>query len=195
MLITKLIYQFFNNIKTIAKLCSSTIKSVTGPQSSILNPQSLSNSVTKTSINGAILLSILLLCGCSTVDKFVSSDNTMSPSSLVSFNPTILTERLWITNVGNGSGKYYLRMTPAIAGNKIYTANYNGIVTACDRETGKIIWSISTGSMLTSGISVDNGTLFVATGNGEVIALNETNGNQVWKTQVGSEITRIGIEF
>jgi len=132
-----------------------------------------------------IVFASVLLSACG---WFGSKDNTTPPAPLVQFKPSLNVTPLWSTQVGSGSKKYYLKLTPAVANNKVYATDYNGRVTALDRASGRMIWQIKIGTDLTSGVAVDGSQLFIGTEDGQVIALSQKDGSQQWKTPVGSEI-------
>ena len=154
-----------------------------------------------------LLLCAVLMSGCS----FFSKKTGQEPMELESFKETVKLSEVWSRGVGNGQGVGLTQLTPAIDGDKIYTADHEGIVTALNRQNGKKLWSTKVtkeltgwaGSVLyafkekdlnhgvTGGISVADGLLYIGNYAGEVIALSATNGKEVWRKQVKGEVASV----
>lgn len=131
-----------------------------------------------------IFVSVISLSACNTFSK----DNTMPPSPLVDFAPSVQVNTLWSVKVGHGAGKYYLRLNPGHNNQAIFAANYDGTVSAVSLKTGEILWSNKLNAHLTSGIDVCSGRLFVGTEDGNLMALKADTGDVVWTAPVASEI-------
>lgn len=133
------------------------------------------------------LLSIASACFLSAACSS-GTDNTLKPSALVPFKPTMRVSTVWETSVGNGAGGYYLRLHPAASEGVVYTDSQNGEIEALNANTGQTIWAVNTGMPLTSGVSVGNGNVYVGTGNASVLALSAQTGKMVWHSAVNSEV-------
>lgn len=131
-----------------------------------------------------LLIGIVSLSGC----ELFTKDNTEPPAPLVDFTQTLNTQLLWSIRVGHTNSRYYLRLSPVVVGNKIYTVDYAGDVSAVDINSGNLLWKINVGEDVTGGVSANDSKLFVVTEQGNVIALKQSDGSQIWKTPVGSEI-------
>lgn len=129
-----------------------------------------------------VVILAFLLFGCAT------SDNSLPPSPLVAFKPTIKTKLLWSAAAGSGGGKEYVRLTPAVAHDKVFTSDSDGNVTAVDAKSGAILWQVEAAHALTSGVGANDDQLFVATDRGEIVSLKQSNGSVLWQTPVSSEI-------
>ena len=127
----------------------------------------------------------LSLTACST---FFDKDNTPAPTPLTSFKPALTAKADWMTRTGPGAKNEYLKLTPAISDNQIFTSSNDGTVTALDKETGKKIWSVGLKNSITTGVALNENLLFIGTDRGELLALNKTNGNLVWHTRTSSEM-------
>jgi outer membrane protein assembly factor BamB len=126
-----------------------------------------------------------LLCACS---GFFDKDNTPPPSPLVNFTPEARIHTLWNTSTGNGTGKEYLKLMPALNEQTLFTASHSGTVTATNKNSGKTRWQVNTGHPITAGPTAANNLVFIGDESGNIIALSQDNGGQVWKTKVSSEI-------
>jgi len=154
-----------------------------------------------------LLLCAVLLSGCS----FFSKKTGQEPMELESFKATAKLSTVWSRGVGNGQGIGLTQLTPAIDGDKIYTVDHEGVVTALNRQNGKKLWSTKVSKEIggwagkivysfkekdlnhgiTGGISYADGFLYIGNYAGEVIALSATNGKQVWRKQLKGEVSSV----
>lgn len=114
------------------------------------------------------------------------SSDPVTPLS--TFNQTLPVHTVWSTTAGGGVKKEYLKLTPALAGNQLYTSSYSGQVTAIDTQTGKLLWRTNTKQHLTTGVAVDNAAVYVGSEKGQVVALNRANGKLLWQTGLTNEV-------
>ncbi len=92
-----------------------------------------------------LLLCAVLLSGCSWLSKKTGQE----PMELESFKETAKLSEVWSRSVGNGQGIGLTQLTPVIDGDKIYTVDHEGVVTALNRQNGKKLWS----TKITKGFS------------------------------------------
>jgi outer membrane protein assembly factor BamB len=136
-----------------------------------------------------LLASLLLVSGCTALGNlFDNPDNTTEPAELVDFEPTIQVRTVWQRSVGSGDGKLFLKLRPAIDGDRVYAATRGGRVRAFDARTGEPIWDTETDSPLSGGPGVGAGLVLVGTSDGEVLALDEKEGTVKWRARVSSEV-------
>lgn len=155
----------------------------------------------------SFVLCAVLLSSCSIFSKKTGQE----PMDLEKFKETAALKEVWSHSVGNGQGAGFTQLTPAIDGDKIYTVDHEGILTALNRVTGKKLWSKNiTGQWtgwsgkfvyyfadkdlnptITGGISAADGLLYIGNYAGEVIALAATDGKEVWRKQINGEISSI----
>lgn len=155
----------------------------------------------------SILLCAVLLSGCSIFSKKTGQE----PMDLESFKETAKLKEVWSRGVGDGQGIGLTQLTPALDGEKIYTVDHQGIVTALNSKSGKKIWSKNitnqftgwTGSIvysfkekdlnpgITGGISYSDGFLYVGNYAGEVVALSAADGKEVWRKQLKGEVSSV----
>ncbi|MFO1388823.1 outer membrane protein assembly factor BamB [Cellvibrio sp.] len=154
-----------------------------------------------------LLLCALLMSSCSWFSKKTGQE----PMELSGFKETARLKEVWSTDVGAGQGIGLTQLTPAIDGEKIYTVDHEGIVTALNRQKGSRLWSKNvtkdlTGvsgkvvhffkdkdlnHSITGGISYADGMLYIGSYAGEVIALSAANGKEVWRKQIKGEISSV----
>jgi outer membrane protein assembly factor BamB len=114
------------------------------------------------------ILPLIFLTGCSTFSwnplSWFSDDEVNPPRELVAIQREVNLQRRWSVSVGNGQGKNYTELTPAIDGSSIFVASEDGDVVAVARDSGDVIWR----------------TRF--------IALDQASGEELWRTPVSSEV-------
>ena len=131
------------------------------------------------------------------------------PAELVKFDPEIRLVREWRTQVGEGLGRKYLRLSPAVVADRVIAADGYGRVQAHDRFSGKRLWRIQTHdddsgffsgfspfdrtdpSFISGGVGVGGGMVLIGTTDGEVLALNVADGQEMWRARLGSEVLAV----
>ena len=115
------------------------------------------------------------------------------PAELVKFQAELKLERGWKAGIGEGLGKKYLRLNPAVVAERVVAADAYGTVEARDRFSGKRIWRTEIGSVneglfgalnfmdrtdhsfVAGGVGVGGGLALLGTTEGEVVALDVAN--------------------
>ena len=136
------------------------------------------------------LFAATALCGCATVTDIIDpvEDTVEPPAELVDFDATVEVSELWSRKVGAGVGNQYLKLRPAIAGGRVYSAGRDGDVAAYDALTGERLWTASTGVAVSGGPGVGDGLVMIGTSDGEVLALGSEDGERVWRARLSSEV-------
>ena len=82
------------------------------------------------------VLALLLatLAGCALFDG--DDEEEQGPAPLVEFDAEVQLDKVWSDSVGNGQGKLFNRLVPAVEGDKIVVAAADGTVELWDRRTG-----------------------------------------------------------
>ena len=143
------------------------------------------------------LAAMLLVVGCGGGSMVSSAIETMNPmnwfgsrspapemAQLAPLTNTVDVSTLWQANIGNSQQAVF---SPAVAGDSVYAAAYDGAITRLDAGSGKQLWRINAGERLTGGVGSDGKLVAVGSGKGEVLAF-DTNGTALWKAQVSSEV-------
>ncbi len=121
-------------------------------------------------------------------------------------------ERVWTTNVGEGTGlRNRMFAEPVVGLGYIFTMDAEGVVAAFDVETGRRAWRRATipdreksgfiGGIKNLGgffghppyflggaLALDQGRLFATSGAAEVLALEPETGEVIWRTPVDTPI-------
>lgn len=135
---------------------------------------------------GVALLLVSLMSGCGIFSS--DDDEETKPAPLVDITEEQSFDKVWSQGVGNGQGKLYYRIRPAVVGDRIFVAANNGDVEAFDRFTGKSLWDVDVDARLTAGVGAGGGLVVLATDDGYVLGLNADSGELLWKTAVASEV-------
>lgn len=133
------------------------------------------------------LISLCLVTALSACSLF-SRDETEQPAELQRFDEQFRLQRLWSVGVGDGQGRFYNRLGPAVDGQTIYIAAADGTVMAIDKNNGNVRWRQRTGESITGGVGAAAGMVLFGTRDARVIALNQSDGQQRWATTVSSEV-------
>jgi len=134
------------------------------------------------------MAALLLLNGCSWIKSWGDDDEVEAPAELVEFEPTLRVQKVWSTGVGSGLDKAGRQLRPAFSSGSIYAADYKGLITAIDAESGRKQWEVKTKLPFTGGPGVSDGLLLMGTQDGEVFAFDSSSGSQLWSATVTSEI-------
>jgi outer membrane protein assembly factor BamB len=164
--------------------------------------------IVKQSFLFLLLTSSLLLTSCTTISNWFYDDEELETRRLKPIEAKFTPTETWSVELGDGIDKFYSKLRPAVAYNKVFAANRQGLVNAYDQVTGKKIWSINLttfneeglspgisqlwsnglSAKIAGGISVAYETVFFGTENGEVVALDANTGVQKWITMVKGEV-------
>jgi outer membrane protein assembly factor BamB len=138
------------------------------------------------------ILPLIFLTGCSTFSwnplSWFSDDEVNPPRELVAIQREVNLQRRWSVSVGNGQGKNYTELTPAIDGSSIFVASEDGDVVAVARDSGDVIWRTRLRVNVTGGVGAGEGLVMLGSENADVIALDQASGEELWRTPVSSEV-------
>ncbi|MEW5771199.1 MAG: outer membrane protein assembly factor BamB [Pseudomonadota bacterium] len=134
-----------------------------------------------------LLLSLVLgVSGCSTVKSWFGSKPVVAkPAELVEFKPSVGLARAWEANVG-AAGAYVF--SPATDGQAVYAAGRDGRIVKLDLASGRELWRVETGRVLSAGVGVGEGKVMVGTPKGELLAFDAGNGAPAWTAKLSGEI-------
>ncbi|MEB0207102.1 outer membrane protein assembly factor BamB [Pseudomonas sp. CCC3.1] len=133
--------------------------------------------------HAALLALVVLAAGCSS-----NSKKELPPAELTDFKEEVVLQKQWDRSIGDGQGKTYNMLTPAVEGNTIYAADVNGIVMSLDRMNGDVQWKKDLELPVSGAIGVGYGLVMLGTLQGDVIALDASTGEQKWRARVNSEV-------
>jgi outer membrane protein assembly factor BamB len=133
-----------------------------------------------------LVLGILLLSGCTTIEKQPElvkkgplpqlSENNMAPTLL------------WKNMQSSGSGKSDANLRLALTASEIVVADTKGKLLALNRQIGTEKWSVSTKAEITAGPSVSEGRVLIGTNDGKVLAYQLSDGKFLWQASVTGSV-------
>lgn len=133
-----------------------------------------------------LALLLAMLAGCALFDG--DDEEEQGPAPLVEFDTEVKLDRVWNDSIGNGQGKLYNRLVPAVDGDVLVVAAADGTVEAFNRLDGKSLWDVDLDVDLTAGAGIGGGRVLVASADGRVWALSQDTGEVLWNTQMGGEV-------
>ena len=162
----------------------------------------------KYNVLGCLLAGSVLLSGCTTIANWFYDDDELAIRRLKPIEAQFTPQLSWSVELGDGIDNFYSKLHPAVAYDKVFAANRQGLVSAFEKDSGTQVWSTNyavfdddgwmsfitnlwadgTPAKIAGGVSVAYETVFFGTENGEVIALDANTGEEIWKTVVKGEV-------
>ena len=140
---------------------------------------------------GLLLGTLFALGGCASTDEskpdWAGVKGSAEPAKLVDFKQTAKFEVRWHSDIGD-QGPDLLQT--ALTKDAIYNATGKGSLLRLDRATGKQVWNIDTGIVVSGGVASGDGMVFVGGNKGDVLAYGE-DGKLRWKSLVSSEVLSV----
>lgn len=153
----------------------------------------------------ALLACLPLLSGCTALDAgrdlisglsetiFGDDDSNDPPAALTEYQADLQIDTLWKTSVGDGAGKQFLKLIPAVQGDRVYVAAQEGILQARNSNDGDSIWKAETELSYSAGPGLGRQVLVMGCASGEVIAFDIASGEKKWQTNVPSEVQAVPV--
>jgi outer membrane protein assembly factor BamB len=137
-----------------------------------------------------VLAAVILLgtTACQAIGELFSRAETEPPAELQDFTQELRLNRRWSVNVGDGQGRFYNQLEPALDREFVYAASADGMVVAVNRANGDVRWRTRTREPISGGVGAAFGLVLVGTRQAEVIALDQISGQELWRAQVNSEV-------
>ena len=134
-------------------------------------------------LHSIILLPLILLFLVS-----CSSSLLEPPKTLQKVSNTFSIEKLWQFQVGDGAGDNYLRLTPVLDENILYSVDHTGVVSALRITDRSLRWETKLDMDVGSPLTLSGETLYLGTSEGYLVAIERKTGKVIWKARVGSEV-------
>jgi len=137
-----------------------------------------------------LLLLVAGATGCANLNplSWFADDEVNPPVELQSISQEVEIQRRWSVSVGNGQGRNYTEITPALDGDFIYAASQDGDVVAINKTSGDQSWRVRLRIPITGGVGARSGLVMIGTEDAEVVALDQSNGEILWRSRVSSEV-------
>ncbi|MFJ4141513.1 outer membrane protein assembly factor BamB [Pseudomonas sp. NPDC089734] len=133
--------------------------------------------------HAALLALAILAAGCSS-----NSKKELPPAELTDFKEEVVLHKEWSRSIGDGQGKTYNMLVPAVDGDRIYASDVTGIIMSLDRLSGDVIWKKDLELPVSGAVGVGYGLVMIGTEKGEVVALDASSGEEKWRAHVTSEV-------
>ena len=139
--------------------------------------------------HGLILLASLVMLACSSqeVKEDGIEQEQDGPAALEGFDEKVELDVIWRKTLGLGVGERNIRLKPAVSGDVVYMADYNGTLQALELSSGDNIWSLSFDYNISGGVIVAAGDVYIVTLDGLLHSINKENGETHWTKQLSSE--------
>ena len=135
-----------------------------------------------------LLLATLSISACGVGEYLKGDDNAAPPAQLQDIESQLNISTIWERSVGSGGEELYIKLSPAVAGGRVFAASRKGDIRAYDALTGERLWQTDTKSWISGGPGVGSGVVAVGTRSGKVIALSPVDGTLLWAAQASSEV-------
>ena len=136
-----------------------------------------------------IVLASLSMLACSSQE--IKDDNEeleeAGPAPLLDIDEQVELDVVWRQTLGLGVGERNIRLQPAVNGNVVFMADYNGTLWALDLASGDDIWSLSFDNKISGGVVVSAGDVYIATQDGVLHSIAKDSGDINWSQQLSSE--------
>lgn len=109
-------------------------------------------------------------------------------AELPDIDASVRLERDWFSKTGTGSEQGYLQPRPVVVGDRLYTVDVAGDLTAYRARDGKRLWRRALKTPVTTGLGADEGQLFFGTRAGELVAVDTNEGRVRWRTTLSTEL-------
>ncbi|GFM82213.1 outer membrane protein assembly factor BamB [Pseudomonas cichorii] len=133
--------------------------------------------------HAALLALAILAAGCSS-----NSKKELPPAELTDFKEEVVLHKEWSRSIGDGQGKTYNMLVPAVEGDRIYASDVTGVIMSLDRLTGDVIWKKDLELPVSGAVGVGYGLVMIGTEKGEIVALDVSSGEEKWRSRVTSEV-------
>jgi len=136
-----------------------------------------------------IPLVVLTLTGCQTLRDWFSTDkDLLPPAELIEFEASIGFSEKWSVDAGEGRDDRLSALRPFLADGEIWIGDHEGLITAVDVDTGRILHQYETDMPLSAGPAVYGDLVLVGNFDGELVALDRRSGSERWRAEMSSEL-------
>jgi len=137
------------------------------------------------------VLAMLVLGGCASTDESIPDwagvKGDAEPTKLIDFTETAKFDERWHASIDDRGSNL---LQSALSKDAIYTATGKGSLIRLDRTTGKQVWRIQAGIVISGGVASGDGLVLIGGNKGDVLAYDEA-GKLRWKSLVSSEVLSV----
>lgn len=128
---------------------------------------------------GVLIVLSVVLAGCQT---------GMMGQQAAHFTPEKVAFRDYAVKTGRGTRDKFLKITPVIYKDVVYTSDKSGAVTATRAKTGDALWHTTTNAPISGSPAVSQTIVAVSTDDARVLGLDPKTGAVRWTATVSNEI-------
>jgi outer membrane protein assembly factor BamB len=142
------------------------------------------------------LLSVLSACGSvkdladQVKESLIPPEPVNPPTPLKEIKATISPKILWKASMQNEEDTQ--NFTPAVLDSFVFAISSDGTFVKFDIASGKSIWQMKIGEMVSSGVGIGEDHLFLGLVNG-YLSSYDFNGKLLWKTKLSSQLMSVPI--
>ncbi|MBL4880142.1 MAG: outer membrane protein assembly factor BamB [Oleispira sp.] len=136
-----------------------------------------------------IVLASFFMLACSSQEIKEDNDELeeTGPAPLLDIDEKVELDVVWRRTLGFGVGELNYRLKPAVSGDVVFMADYNGELSALQLATGDEIWSLSFDHKISSGVVVSAADVYIVTQDGVLHSIAKDSGEITWSQQLSSE--------
>jgi len=135
-----------------------------------------------------VIVSLFMLaCSSQEIKNDSEEPEEVGPAPLLDIDETVDVDVVWRRNLGSGIGKLNIRLKPAVSGDVVFMADYNGELSALELSSGDEIWSRSFDQKISGGVVVFGRDVYIATQDGILHSIEKSNGDINWSQPLSSE--------
>lgn len=143
----------------------------------------------KKSFSAGSILKPIILSSLSLLLFACGGSKLPDPTPLSPFSPSASIKKIWSTHPNSGNNQLLFKLTPASENNTIFTAGYDGCLSAINLDNGKEIWKQRYKELhFSSNIGLANNALYLGTDNAQIVKLDQSSGNIIWTQSLPSTI-------
>lgn len=128
------------------------------------------------------LLTLPLFVACSSL-----KDTAEPPAELTEIEREVRLDTLWRKDTGKGSDEFLLNLQPLVDGDRVFTSDYRGRVSAYNKLTGKREWKVGLNQSISTTFGASDNALYLGTRDGELLALAKRDGALLWTAELTGE--------
>lgn len=143
-----------------------------------------------------LMLSSVMLSGCSTWNGWFSDDESELESADLALNfvePTpehsVPLNHTWRLKIAGSADEH--RQHPgqlALSGDALFIGTFQGHVVSVSQSRGDVLWDVSVGATIVGGVAINETQVFAGTRDGEMISLSRADGHEMWRVRVSTVV-------
>jgi outer membrane protein assembly factor BamB len=130
---------------------------------------------------------LMLACSSQEIKTDIEEPKEIGPAPLSDIDASVEVDVVWRRNLGLGVGARNIRLKPAVSGDVVFMADYNGELSALELASGDEIWSVSFDHKISGGVVESGSDVYIATQDGVLHSVAKNSGEITWSQPLSSE--------